>query len=92
MANVNALTKRNQIALFVAVLFALAAAVGGGWYLSTADKRKADSLATKEPVPDMSGVVNQTFDNKALHRARLHHCGRAGAGACCCCCCCCWRC
>ena len=38
---------RNQIALFVAVLFALAAAVGGGWYISTADKRKADSSRPK---------------------------------------------
>lgn len=69
MANVNALTKRNQIALFVAVLFALAAAVGGGWYISTADKRKADSLATKEPVPDMTGVVNKTFDDKVQESA-----------------------
>ncbi|EKP0313599.1 F-type conjugal transfer pilus assembly protein TraB [Aeromonas veronii] len=69
MANINALTKRNQIALFVAVLFALAAAVGGGWYISTADKRKADSLATKEPVPDMTGVVNKTFDDKVQESA-----------------------
>ena len=50
-------------------MFALAAAVGGGWYISTADKRKADSLATKEPVPDMTGVVNKTFDDKVQESA-----------------------
>ncbi len=69
MANVNALTKQKQIALLVAVLLGLAAAVGGGWYISTADKRKADTLATKEPVPDMTGVVNKTFDDKVQQSA-----------------------
>lgn len=70
MANVNALTKQKQIALLIAVLFGLGLAVGGGWYISTADKRKqADSLTPKEPVPDMTGVVNQTFDDKVQQSA-----------------------
>lgn len=69
MANVNALTKQKQVALLVAVLLGLSAAVGGGWYLSTADKRKADPLATKEPAPDMTGVVNKTFDDKVQQTA-----------------------
>lgn len=69
MANVNALTKRNQIVLLVGSILGLSAAVAGGWYLSTPDKPQALPPATTEPAPDMTGVVNQTFDDKLQQSA-----------------------
>lgn len=71
MANINSLTKRKQIALFVAAVLGLSVAVGTGWYASTLSiQKEAKAKKTaKEPAPDMTGVVNTTFDDKVQRNA-----------------------
>lgn len=70
MANINALTKQKQIALFISVAALIVILVAAGWYFSTAEQRKAAQAATqKEPVPDMTGVVNAAFDDKVQQSA-----------------------
>ena len=76
MANINALTKQKQILLFCAVMAGIVATGAAGWYISTADQRKAQAQAqadeqakANEPAPDMTGVVNQQFDDKVQQSA-----------------------
>ncbi|ARW85423.1 F-type conjugal transfer pilus assembly protein TraB [Aeromonas salmonicida] len=69
MSNINAATKQKQILLFSLVAAAVIAAVGAGWYISTADQRSANDALPKEPVPDMTGVVNSQFDDKVQQSA-----------------------
>ncbi|MBS0057627.1 F-type conjugal transfer pilus assembly protein TraB [Yersinia sp. Marseille-Q3913] len=71
MANINSLTKRKQIALLVATVIGLSVAVGTGWYASTFSIKNevATKRANKEPAPDMTGVVNTTFDDKVQRNA-----------------------
>lgn len=40
MANINALVKRKQIALFIAAVLGISAAVGTGWYASNLSLKK----------------------------------------------------
>jgi conjugal transfer pilus assembly protein TraB len=71
MANINALVKRKQIALFIAAVLGISAAVGAGWYASNLSLKKEQKTAkaTREPAPDMTGVVNTTFDDKVQRSA-----------------------
>lgn len=70
MANINALVKRKQVALLIAAVLGISLAVGTGWYASTLSIRKeAKAKAAREPAPDMTGVVNATFDDKVQRSA-----------------------
>ncbi|MGA5657864.1 F-type conjugal transfer pilus assembly protein TraB [Rahnella contaminans] len=71
MANINALVKRKQIALFIAAVLGISAAVGTGWYASSLSLKKEakTKAAAREPAPDMTGVVNTTFDDKVQRSA-----------------------
>jgi len=71
MANINALVKRKQIALFIAAVLGISAAVGTGWYASNLSLKKEakTKAAAREPAPDMTGVVNTTFDDKVQRSA-----------------------
>ncbi|WP_191939597.1 F-type conjugal transfer pilus assembly protein TraB (plasmid) [Pantoea agglomerans] len=63
MKNVNIQTKKKQIAIVVAVVVLGLCGGGAAWYL-TASKRQVSSPPPGEPAPDMTGVVNATFDDK----------------------------
>lgn len=69
--NINSLVKRKQFLWMGIVGFAVAAFVGAGWYLSEVDlTAKASSAQTDaEPAPDMTGVVESTFDDKVQQHA-----------------------
>lgn len=70
MLNINKMVKRRQVALLIALV--LGVGVGGGvsWYVSNLNmKKNAVQKKPKEPAPDMTGVVNQTFDNKVQQSA-----------------------
>lgn len=70
MANINALVKRKQVLLLIATMFGFSLAVGSGWYASTFSiKKEAKAKATREPAPDMTGVVNTTFGDKVQRSA-----------------------
>lgn len=70
MASINAVVKRKQFVWLGIVLATVGIVGGGGWYL--ADVRyesQSDAPATGEPAPDMTGVVNSTFDQKVQQHA-----------------------
>ncbi|GFN45365.1 F-type conjugal transfer pilus assembly protein TraB [Candidatus Regiella insecticola] len=70
MANINAGVKRKQITLFIAVALGLSAVMGVGWYASRVSmKNEAQLPLIKEPAPNMTGVVNATFDDKVQQNA-----------------------
>lgn len=70
MANINTLVKRKQIALFVACVLGVSAVGGGAWYLSNLNTRKNAAAQKKpEPAPDLTGVVDRTFDDKVQRTA-----------------------
>ncbi|TDN51498.1 F-type conjugal transfer pilus assembly protein TraB [Scandinavium goeteborgense] len=79
MANLNKIIKRRQVALFVAI--ALGIVVGGGvtWGISNMNlKREKVASKPKEPPPNLTGVVNETFDSKVENSAvaeakRINH-------------------
>ncbi|MEN4892369.1 F-type conjugal transfer pilus assembly protein TraB [Erwinia billingiae] len=73
MANINTVTKRKQIALFVAVTLGVGALVGGGLWISNLSGKKdvVKSQKEKEPAPDLTGVVDTTFNNKVQKNAIL---------------------
>lgn len=68
--NINSLVKRKQFLWMGIVGFAVAAFVGAGWYLSEVDlTSKAATQTDAEPAPDMTGVVESTFDDKVQQHA-----------------------
>jgi len=74
MANINALARNKQWLLLSGILVAMGAAGTGGWYLSqrslgSQDKMSKGTQVAKEPAPDMTGVVNQSFDDKLQRSA-----------------------
>jgi len=66
--NVNIQAKKKQIAIVVAVVVLGLCGGGAAWYL-TAAKRQVSSPPPGEPAPDMTGVVNATFDDKVQQNA-----------------------
>lgn len=71
MANVNKIVRRRQLALFIALVLGIGAGGAGTWMVSEMNLKKAPpAKAPKgEPAPDMTGVVNQSFDNKVQRSA-----------------------
>jgi conjugal transfer pilus assembly protein TraB len=66
--NVNIRTRKKQVAtVAIAVLLALSAG-GTTWYFTAARKQDL-SPPPGEPAPDMTGVVNATFDDKVQQNA-----------------------
>ncbi|HHA1672063.1 TPA: F-type conjugal transfer pilus assembly protein TraB [Enterobacter roggenkampii] len=68
MASINTLIKRKQFVWLAIVATVTAGVVGGGMYLSDVSVPSEDA-GVKEPVPDMTGVVDSTFDNKVRQHA-----------------------
>ena len=71
MANVNKVVRRRQVALLIALVLGIGAGGAGTWMVSEMNLKKAPpAKALKgEPAPDMTGVVNQSFDNKVQRSA-----------------------
>lgn len=69
MANINAVVKRKQYLWLAGIGLGLAAAVGGGWYLSEIDMSSNEGQQTQEPPPDLTGVVDAQFDDKVQQHA-----------------------
>lgn len=70
MANVNKTVRKKQVALLVAIALGMGASGGGAWYLSTMSAKKTKAVQPpREPAPDMTGVVNHTFDGKVQKSA-----------------------
>jgi len=70
MASINSLVKRKQFLWLGIVLAAVGVVGGGGWYL--ADVRydgTSPAQSENEPAPDMTGVVDSTFDQKVQQHA-----------------------
>ncbi|MEN3262964.1 F-type conjugal transfer pilus assembly protein TraB [Sodalis endosymbiont of Spalangia cameroni] len=67
MANINVLVKRKQFLWGAGVALAIAAAVGVGWYVS--QEGNAPSTQGNEPAPDLTGVVDNTFGERATENA-----------------------
>ncbi|MFP1464112.1 conjugal transfer protein TrbB [Escherichia coli] len=65
MASINTIVKRKQFLWLGIVIVGSVSAIGGALYLSDMDMSgNTDAVAEQEPVPDMTGVVDTTFDNK----------------------------
>lgn len=70
MANVNKVVRRRQVALLIALVLGIALAVPGPMVSEMNLKKAPPAKAPKgEPAPDMTGVVNQSFDNKVQRSA-----------------------
>lgn len=63
MASINSVVKRKQFIWLGIVLATVGVVGGGGWYLADARyEGSSDAAAAGEPAPDMTGVVDSTFD------------------------------
>ncbi|MFA9209310.1 MAG: conjugal transfer protein TraB, partial [Yersinia sp. (in: enterobacteria)] len=71
MANINKVVRRRQIALLIALALGIGAGGVGTWMVSEMNlKRSVPPKVPKgEPAPDMTGVVNQSFDGKVQRSA-----------------------
>lgn len=70
MASINSLVKRKQFIWLGIVVVVLSAAGAGGWHLSgMSSAGRADAAGAEEPPPDMTGVVDSTFDQKVQQHA-----------------------
>lgn len=70
MASINSVVKKKQFLWLGIVLASVGCVVGGGWYLADARYQgKEQAPATDEPAPDMTGVVDSTFDQKVQQHA-----------------------
>ena len=70
MASINSVVKRKQFVWLGIVLVAVGSVAGGGWYLADARyESSSDKPAMDEPAPDMTGVVDSTFDQKVQQHA-----------------------
>ncbi|MBL0881597.1 conjugal transfer protein TrbI, partial [Serratia ureilytica] len=67
MANINVLVKRKQYLWLGAVALAVAAAIGGGYYFS--QDAELETQHPAEPAPDLTGVVDNTFDDRVQQHA-----------------------
>ncbi|BEG51502.1 hypothetical protein VEV10F_48110 (plasmid) [Escherichia coli] len=70
MASINTIVKRKQYLWLGIVVVGTASAIGGTLYLSDVDMSgNGETVAEQEPVPDMTGVVDTTFDDKVRQHA-----------------------
>lgn len=70
MASINSVVKRKQFIWLGIVLATVGVVSGGGWYLADARyEGSSDAAAAGEPAPDMTGVVDSTFDQKVQQHA-----------------------
>ncbi|PVZ84215.1 conjugal transfer protein TraB [Serratia sp. S1B] len=70
MANINAMVKRKQFIWLAIISLILSGIVGGAWYFSEMDISDSNkSVVTKEPAPDLTGVVDSQFDGKVQKHA-----------------------
>lgn len=70
MASINTIVKRKQYLWLGIVVVGAASAIGGALYLSDVDMSgNGEAVAEQEPVPDMTGVVDTTFDDKVRQHA-----------------------
>ena len=70
MASINAVVKRKQFVWLGIVLATVGVVGGGGWYLADARYDSASPAQGEgEPAPDMTGVVDSTFDAKVQQHA-----------------------
>lgn len=69
MAGINTIVKRKQFIWLGLVVVGTVATVGGAMYLSDLENGGGDVATTQEPVPDMTGVVDSTFDDKVRQHA-----------------------
>lgn len=70
MASINTIVKRKQFLWLGIVVVGAASAIGGALYLSDVDMSgNGEAVAEQEPVPDMTGVVDTTFDDKVRQHA-----------------------
>ena len=69
-ASINTIVKRKQYLWLGIVVVCAASAIGGVLYLSDVDMSgNGEAVAEQEPVPDMTGVVDTTFDDKVRQHA-----------------------
>jgi conjugal transfer pilus assembly protein TraB len=70
VASINAVVKRKQFVWLGIVLATVGGVGGGGWYLADARYDSASPAQVEgEPAPDMTGVVDSTFDAKVQQHA-----------------------
>lgn len=70
MASINTIVKRKQYLWLGIVVVGAASAIGGALYLSDVDMSgNSETVAEQEPVLDMTGVVDTTFDDKVRQHA-----------------------
>lgn len=71
MAGLNKVVRRRQVALLIAIVLGAGAGGAGTWMVSEMNlKKNPPAKAAKgEPAPDMTGVVNQSFDGKVQRSA-----------------------
>ncbi|WP_447874829.1 F-type conjugal transfer pilus assembly protein TraB [Serratia fonticola] len=72
MANPNKVVRRRQIALLIALVLGIGAGGVGTWMVSEMNLKKSAPQKKPpkgEPAPDMTGVVNQSFDGKVQRSA-----------------------
>lgn len=68
--NINSLIKRKQLLWLSLVAATVCTAIAAGWYLSDIDRPvNASNENQSEPAPDMTGVVDATFDDKVQQHA-----------------------
>lgn len=68
--NINSLVKRKQLLWLSLVAATVGTALAAGWYLSDIDRPvNASDENQSEPAPDMTGVVDATFDDKVQQHA-----------------------
>ncbi|MTC74218.1 F-type conjugal transfer pilus assembly protein TraB [Providencia sp. wls1919] len=60
---INELVKRKQLIWLTIVILFVSVVVGAGWYFSE-DRKEETEYAEYEPAPDLTGVVDATFDDK----------------------------
>lgn len=63
MKNVNQLARKNQLLILFALLFFVVTGGTLAWVLS-AERTAEDVPPADEPAPDMTGVINATFNDK----------------------------
>ena len=70
MANLNKIVKRKQVALLIALSLGIGLGGAVSWMASNMNlKKESAPRKAKEPPPNMTGVVNDSFDGKVEQSA-----------------------